>query len=202
MQVPEDWKARLDAPAERVNSVNPPEGSWLFGRMPPGWRVTTGPGSLLFPLTPPEAAGSYSIVTRIFLFPGQSQEGYGVFLAGAGLEGANEPAYTAVLIRRDGQARVVERKGGRDTAPADRRPHPAILPQRGQDQAFNAIRVDVTAQTVALTVNGEQVLELARSAIGADGAVGLRVGGGLNLHVASFDVTFHLAPQPDAPDER
>jgi len=82
LKTPVDWTWRLDAPATLVTSLDVPEGSWLFVRMPPGWHVTTGPGAVLFPSELPEVDGNYSLETQIFLFPGTSQEEYGVFIGG------------------------------------------------------------------------------------------------------------------------
>src|SRR5688572_22612749 len=101
-QTPADWRLRTDAPAKVEPGERLSPGAWRFVTMAPGWHITTGPGALL---SPPSALprGNFRLEAETFLFPGESQEGYGLFLGGAGIEpAAATPSYVAFLVRRDG----------------------------------------------------------------------------------------------------
>ncbi len=174
-------------------------GSWVFVQMPPGWHVTTGPGVLLYPTTHAEADGNFSIEAEIFLFPRESAEEYGVFLGGRDVEGAN-PHYTAFVLKRAGQAAILQRRGTETTAAADWQDCDAIVRpdarQGGKDPVKNVIRIDVTATTATMSVNGSLVAAVPRQQIGADGRFGFRVGKDMNLHISTLNVTRRLAPAP------
>ena len=78
--------------------------------MPPGFHVTTGPGTVLF--HPDHAGkGNFSVEAEVFLFPGDSPSDYGIFVGGRDLDPAKSPSYIAFLVRRDGKASVL-RLGG------------------------------------------------------------------------------------------
>jgi len=105
--------------------------------------------------------------------------------------------YTALVIRRDGQAAVLVRTRSGVAAVAAWRPHQAVLPNPGgADPVKNVIRVEVDPLTVSLWANGVKVVGVPKSEMRASGRVGFRVGKDLNLHITSLDVTQRLAPQP------
>jgi hypothetical protein len=164
--------------------------------MPPGWHVTTGPGALLYPDSGGDTSGNFSLEAEVFLFPGESQSEYGVFLGGRDVDG-NAPEYTAFVLRRDGQAAVLRRRAGRAAPIADWQRHDAVVPHKGGNDAVkNVVRVDVDPQNATMLVNGTKVVSIARNEIGADGRVGLRVGDAMNLHISTFNVTRRFAPTP------
>jgi hypothetical protein len=105
LMTPADWKWRQDAAAPLASGAKMEPGSWVFVQMPPGWHVTTGPGVLLYPSAHGDVGGNFSLEAEIFLFSGESSEEYGVFLGGHDIEGAATPDYSALVLRRDGQAR-------------------------------------------------------------------------------------------------
>jgi hypothetical protein len=45
LRTPSDWRWRTDAPAQLVTGEDVPASAWRFVAMPPGWHVTTGPGT-------------------------------------------------------------------------------------------------------------------------------------------------------------
>lgn len=186
---PTDWTWRLDADAKLVTSLDPPAGSWLFGMMPPGWHVTTGPGALLTPSKLAAQDGNFSVEAEIFLFPGDSQEGLGIFIGG------QDAAYTALLIRRDGQAAAFLHTGTDVKAVAPWQRHEGITPGNAAQPVKNVLKVDVDPASVSLSVNGGRVAQVPRQSVRTEGRVGLRIGKGLNLHITTFDVTQRLAPQ-------
>lgn len=196
LATPSDWKWRLDTEATLVQGQDVPEGSWRFVTMPPGWHVTTGPAGLLYPASVEELAGNFTVEAEAFLFPGNSPEGYGVFLGGSGLEPGQASAYTAFLVRHDGQMSIVRHAGGKTVPVSAWSKHDAVVPYTGKGTAKNVITVAVAPTTVTVQINGVEVASMPRSSLEVDGRAGLRVGAGVNLHVGRFDVTRRLAPVP------
>ncbi|HET7219536.1 MAG TPA: hypothetical protein VFJ02_15880, partial [Vicinamibacterales bacterium] len=101
------------------------------------------------------------------------------------------------VLRRDGQAAVVERRGSAATPIVNWQAHDAIVPYKGgADAVKNVIRVDVDAAAATMTVNGGKVLSVPRDRLKGDGRFGFRIGKEMNLHISALNVTHKLAPQP------
>lgn len=181
---PAGWEARLDHPDRESRE------EVAFTTMSPGWHVTTGPATILW--DPADtASGSYRVEAEIFLFdPGQRREGFGLFIGGRDLQGEGQ-RYTYFLIRRDGRFLIKKRQGEETMTVQDWTEAPAIVTweERGEETADNVLALDVGPEEVVFSVNGEEVARQPRSAVDADGVVGLRVNHGLNLHVSRLDVT-------------
>jgi hypothetical protein len=188
---PPGWEWITDADAKIITALDPPEGSWLFGTMAPGWHITTRPGATLYEPSH-TGRGRFAIESEIFLFPGTSDSGFGLFIGGQELEAKGR--LVAFLIRRDGSAAVESRESGRNTQLRPWTKATPILPGAATgDPVKNVLRVEAEATTVVFAVNGQQVLEIPREGTALDGIVGLRVGSDLNLHVTNLDVTHRLA---------
>ena len=194
---PADWKWRQDSPAPLAGGPKMEPGAWVFVQMPPGWHVTTGPGVLLYPAANGDVAGNFAVEAEVFLFPGDSAEEYGVFVGGANIDAQQPPDYTAFVLRRDGQAAVLDRRAGATTPIVNWLPHDAIVPYKGgADAVKNVIRVDVDAAAATMTVNGAKVLSVPRDKVRGDGRFGFRIGKDVNLHISALNITRKLAPQP------
>ena len=196
LKTPEDWKWRLDEPAAMSGSGKMEAGEWWFVAMPPGWHVTMGPGGVVYH-PGYRATGRFVVESELFLFPDSSDEGVGVFVGGQSLGEQESPAYTAVLLRKDGSASVVRRNVGGVTAS----PWAAVdgvSPHGGKDAEKHAFRVEVDTATVTFLVDGTKVAALARANVAPDGHFGLRIGRAVNIHVVRLDFTQQLAP-PRAP---
>lgn len=197
LKTPTDWKWRTDSPATAKDSdrgMGPTD--WYYVGMPPGWHVTTNPGLVLFH-PGHEGRGNFSIRSEIFLFPGENQEEYGLFIGGRDLEASSTaPAYTAFVLRRDGKAAIINRSGTTSTMAVDWTANAAIVPQAGTDAMKNVLSVDVSAATVVFSVNDKEVARVPRASVVADGPVGFRIGKSLNMHITTFDLTHRLAPAP------
>ena len=114
-QAPAGRKWITDTDAKIVTTLDPTEGTWLFGTMAPGWHITTRPGVVVF--EPSHASrGRFAIESESFLFPGDSTAGFGVIVGGADLDAKASARYVAFLIRRDGSAAIESVDGGRVTA--------------------------------------------------------------------------------------
>jgi len=179
---PEGWRWRYD----RANAV---DSTLEFVTMSPGWHITTGPAAILYHPSH-TARGNFRVDSRIFLFPpGEHAEGFGLFLGGRNLEGADQ-SYTYFLVRKDGRFMIKQRTGAttRDVVPWTANdavtPHPG-----GTSDVRNDLAVDVAADSVRFLVNNRQVHAAERSVIPTDGQVGLRINHALNLHVSRLEIT-------------
>jgi hypothetical protein len=195
-EVPAGWRLDLDAPA---TAQAPEEGArartdaYWFVEMRPGWHITMGPGGRLFDpaLT---AADRFAVESNVFLFPGGSAEGYGLFFGGSG-EGAGA-SWLAALFRRDGSAALLRHGPGVHEWVVPWARHEAVKPQAGEEAMGNLFRVDVRRDSVHVFANGTQLYAVPRAGLTTDGGFGLRVGRELNLHVSSLDHTRRLAGVP------
>lgn len=185
---------QLERPAGwRVVTAEPlPDSAMTFVAMPPGWHVTTGPAALLFDPAF-TARGVFTLETEIFLFPGTSQEGYGLFVGGSAL-GEPGASAVAILLRRDGAVSVVRREGGAERLLIPWSVQPAVRAQEGGDAVRNVLRVAVDPDEVVVRANGLEVARLPRAGLPLDGAFGFSVGRDVNVHVSRLDLTTRLAP--------
>jgi hypothetical protein len=176
---PADWKIRFDRPT--------PDAEISFVDMPPGWHITTGPAAILF--NPSQtASGAYRLESKIYLFPGQRREGFGVFVGGKDLDGSAQ-SYMYFLIRGDGSYLVKLRVGDQTEMVIPWTAHDAIVEHEGQEgTAENVLAIECGSETVDFFVNGEKVNSVPRGNVEVDGVVGLRVNHSLNLHVAELKV--------------
>lgn len=193
LKTPSEWKWRIDGGQGKVvDSEELRDGETRFVEMAPGWHVTTKPATLLYH---PDYSGkgTFTVETDIFLFPGESQDEYGIFLGGTGLGTGETAGYVAFVARRDGRGAVL-RSGG--TPIVDWKPNDGLLPHPGKDTVKNTIRVDVTPTDVVFAGNGKEIARVPRSALNVEGQIGFRFGRNLNVHASRLDVTYKLAPVP------
>jgi hypothetical protein len=190
---PEGWKWVTDTPVTHVTSGPPREGQWVFGVMAPGWHITTRPGVVLF-----EPAfvgrGRFTLEAETFLFPSSSGAGVGLFVGGRDLE-SPASTFTAFLIRRDGQFAIEERVSGRSRMLVEWTPALAAVALAATADApvQNVLRVDVEPSSARFFVNGKTAGEVLRPLAESTGIVGMRIGAGIDLHVANFDLTLKAA---------
>jgi hypothetical protein len=203
LKTPADWKWRTDTPATVTDNDNAlPADKWFYVGMPPGWHITTNPGVLLYHPAH-EGKANFTLQSEIFLFPGantgsspgENNGEYGLFISGRGLDSSSaEPSYMSFVLRRDGQHAVQMRAGSKTTTVIDWRASRAVVPQSGTEAAKNVLKVDVSPTLIVFSANGTDLARVPFNGGIPDGAVGLRVGKSLNLHVSTFDLTHRLAP--------
>ena len=189
LERPGHWKARYDdgtSASER-----------RFVVMRPGWHVFAGPGGLFW--DPGSfASGNYAVSSTIFLFPEGDPEqsgsvrldsSFGLFLAGSDVEGES-PRYVAFEIRNDGQFRVAEHSGGKENDLVPWTGHDAVetLAAGATGPLENVLGVDVRGDRAVFYVNDIQVAELPAGELPLDGAIGLRAGAGLSLHITEIAI--------------
>jgi hypothetical protein len=196
LQTPTDWKWRTDAPAKVTSESKLGPDTWHFVAMPPGWHITMGPGGLLYPIGR-TASGNFTITTQIFLFPGTSQEEYGVFIGAASFDATTTPPYLAFVARRDGQAAVLRRAASGVEPIVAWKANDAVMAHPGGDRtASNILSVEVGATDVVFSANAKEIAKVPRAGLTTDGVFGFRVGKDLNMHISTLDVTQRLAPVP------
>ena len=182
---PEGWRVRTDGGAS--DSV-------LYDRMPPGWHITTGPAAILYDPAN-QARGRFAVDAEIHLFPGQGNDGYGVFIGVTNL-GEHE-SWTAFLLTRDGSATIEKRQGGSTvvlyppTKAAPVKPHSG-----GEGTALNTLRVLVQGDSAIFSANGQRITAISARELPVEGVFGFRVGRNVNLHITNLDLVTRLAPFP------
>jgi hypothetical protein len=192
LRTPEHWRWITDAPARLVTEQEASDSAWSFVAMPPGWHVTTGPGALLFdPAT--RADGRFRIEAETFLFPGESNAEYGIFLADGEIDEPGD-AFVLFVIRRDGSAAVIRSAGESREILVPWTRHDSVRVPEGDGTAENALRVDFEPDRITFLVNGAELTTLPRDAAPLAGHCGLRIGPGVNIHVTNLDLTRRLAP--------
>jgi hypothetical protein len=192
LKTPTDWKWRFDGLGKVVES-EPKANEMQFVAMPPGWHVTTGPAVLLYHPEYQAKGGNFAVEAEIFLFPGESQEEYGVFLGGKNLAPSERPSYVAFVARRDGMGAI--RRGTGEPIVAWKA-NEAIAPNAGKEAVKNVLRVEAGAKEIVFSANGKEVARIPREATNLDGHFGFRFGKDVNVHASRLDVTFKLAPVP------
>jgi hypothetical protein len=187
---PAGWRWVTDRPATTASDAS--DSAFVFSTMPPGWHITMGPGGLLVAPSEP-AAGRFALESQLFLFPGTSEEGVGLFFGGASVD-AGKP-WTAFVMRRDGSTGVM-RGGGATTTwlrPWSKHDSLTAMPSDGEPHQYK-LRVEGETGVVHFKVNGHTVQSIPRDSAMVDGQFGFRVGRDLNLHITSLDYVQRLAP--------
>ena len=192
LKTPTDWKVRLDGGTGKVVETQPGPGETHFVAMPPGWHVTTGPAALLYH-PDYQAKDNFAVEAEIFLFPGESQDEYGIFLGGKNLAPTERPSYVAFVARRDGMGAI--RRGSGEPIVAWKA-NDAILPQSGKDAVKNVLRVEANATEIIYSANGKEVARIPRASTNLEGHIGFRFGKDVNVHSSRLDITYKLAPVP------
>src|SRR5690606_24985777 len=94
--------------------------------MAPRWHLTMPPGGVVYDPRH-TASGRFSVEAEIFLFPGTSDAGYGLFVGGTAVPDGR-PDFVAFVLRRDGSAAVIRNDATGETVYAPWEQHDAITP--------------------------------------------------------------------------
>lgn len=164
-------------------------------RMPPGWHITTGPPAIVYDPAN-QARGRFAIEAEAFLFPGQGNDGYGVFLGGSSLASDNA-SWVAFLVTRDGSATVQRHRAGSTSELVPLMKTTAVKPYPGEGTAHNIIRVLVQGDSVTFSANGQRIVALHRETLALEGTFGFRIGRDVNVHLSNLDLIARLAPYPE-----
>ena len=182
LEFPEGWEVRFDREGSGMDDL-------YLVAMPPGLHITTGPALIAWH---PDsvAAGDFRIESETYLFdPGGRREAFGFFVGGVDLQGPGQH-YTYFLVREGGEFLVKTRSGTATAVLRNWTPHSAIMSfaTRPEERATarNVLALEAEGDELRFFVNGEQVWSGPRGTLSTDGAFGLRVNHGLNLHVTTI----------------
>ncbi len=189
LERPEHWKVRYDGSDEA--------GERNFVVMRPGWHVYAGPGGLLWDPSS-FALGNYAVKSTIYLFPEGDPERsgstrvdspFGLFLGGRDLE-RDEPSYVSFQIDNAGRFRIARHTGDevQGLVPWTGNDAVAVLADPATSPAENVLEIDVRGGQTIFYIAGESVAELPSEDLGLDGAIGLRAGEGLSLHITEIAI--------------
>ena len=189
LERPEHWKVRYDGSDEAAERN--------FVVMRPGWHVYAGSGGLLW--DPGRyASGNYAVKSTIYLFPEGDPERsgstrvdspFGLFLGGRDLEG-EAPTFVTFQIDNSGRFRIARHTGDevQDVVPWTGNDAVAVLADPATSPAENVLEIDVRGGQTIFYIAGESVAELPSEDLGLDGAIGLRAGEGLSLHITEIAI--------------
>ena len=198
LKTPDDWKWRLDEPAAMSPGGKMEAGQWWFVAMPPGWHVTMGPGGLVYHPAY-RASGRFIVESELFVFPDSSDEGVGVFVGGQALGDGESPAYTSLLLRKDGSASVVRAPAGAVTPIAGWAAVEGVKPHGGKDAEKHAFRIEAERATVTFLVDGTKVAAIPRAEASPTVISASASAAAVNIHVVRLDFTQQLAPPRPGP---
>lgn len=185
-QAPEGWRMRVDRSEHGEDPDDRPDLHVVSKGK--GFQVTGGPAGTFWQPTQ-TASGNYTARATFTLNkPSGHTNYYGLIFGGSDLEGAKQ-AYTYFLVAQDGTYIIRTRTGAtvgdvqRSTA------HAAVKRPDASGRSTNALEVRVAGDMVSYVVNGTVVHTSPRSAVTADGFVGVRVNHLLDVLVEDFQVS-------------
>jgi hypothetical protein len=162
-----------------------PDTSVQFVSMPPGWHFTTTSAGLWWDSTWARP-GNFTVEMETYLFPESSSSAFGVFVSGRDLR-TDWPWYVSFEVSGEGTYTVSHREGS-DIPMVPARPHRAVQRRRRDNPVKNVLRLEVRSRRLEFFVNDVNVARVDRATVRDGGLVGMRIGGGLSLHVTRFDV--------------
>jgi hypothetical protein len=179
---PSGWEVVFDDTAAEDSAL-------FFVSMEPGWHITSGPASVLY--EPSRAvSGDFRLEAEVYLFPGESDAGFGLVFGGERLESERERSYFQFLLRRDGSYTIAHRAGPELHVLTAWTRHDAVIAGEGATEpVLNTLLVIAGADAIVFRINDEEVARYPRSpGMGLDGFIGLGVGADLDLHVRSLSI--------------
>ena len=192
------WLAPRALPAQALSAPD----NWVtiaerFVAMPPGWHITTS-GSVLLHNIKATAERQFGVRSEGFLFSGESDGTYGLFIGGRDLA-SDAAAWTSFEIGRDGTWVIRQRNANTVEDLVGPQAGPVALPEDGP--AKNVLQIEAGESSVAFILNDSTVAELPREGMAVEGIFGFRVGANLNLHLTTLstsegDKVRSFAPQP------
>jgi hypothetical protein len=179
--VPAGWTVRADrGDAKDAKIVS----------MGKGLHLTLGPAIILYRSDTQGSGSFHTLATFTQTKPSKHAEGYGLFVGGQGLDGA-EQKYLYFLVRQDGSY-LIKRRDGEKTTDVSKGwvQHPAVKKPEAKGAATNLLEVDNKRDPskVGFLVNGQEVHSTGAEGMALDGIVGIRANHNLDLHIEGFDV--------------
>jgi hypothetical protein len=129
----------------------------------------------------------FRVILNAALSPQSAGNVFGVFVGGRDLEGKG-PSYVSLQIKADGTFRLEVWDQGSNYNRIPWTPHRAITVAIGDEPTKYKIRLDVRPLRLDFLVNDIKIHSINRSAVRADGQVGLRLGAGLEMDITDFRI--------------
>lgn len=178
--LPAGWSARLDSGSTKPDGVK-------IAPMGTGLHFTSGPAGIYYKAVD-KASGVYSVTASFTqMEPAAHPEAYGLFIGGAGLDGADQK-YTYFLVRQDGKYLIKKRAGTATPTVTSWTENAAVKKADASGKTANTLSVNVAADKVHFLVNGTEVGSAPLADVDTNGIAGLRVNHNLNVHVEGFAV--------------
>ena len=156
-----------------------------------GLQVRTGPAGIVYRPDQVVDAGRYAVHARFteISAPVGHREGFGLFIGGQDLEGANQ-RYLYFLVRGDGRY-VIKRRDGASTREVSNgwQPFDAVRVATPEDgDVTNELAIAVDGARLHFSCNGEPVADIAIGDLSVHGVVGVRVNHNLRVSIQGFRV--------------
>lgn len=186
--LPAGWQLRLDDPRPGRPAPKPEDVKLVT--MGSGYHITSGPAAIYF--NPKDmASGAFTARATFAQSKPSGHEAYGMFIGGTKLSAPEQEYFYLVIRPHDGGFYVAHRAAAEVHAVVPWTVHPAVNKQDESGKAANELSMQVTADSVHLSVNGQRVKSFAKSEMhgfNTDGQVGLRVNHRLDLHIGTLEV--------------
>lgn len=183
--LPATWTVRLDDKEKRYSADDT-----RFVTMGSGYHVTSGPAALYYS-SKDMPTGVYTARATFSQAKPSGHEAYGIFIGGSNLV-SPEQQYFYFLVRPvDGNFYVAHRAGAEVHKIVPWTAQPAVNKQDETGKANNELTLQVTADSVHMSVNGQRVKSFAKSELhgfNTDGQAGLRINHNLDVHVGAFEI--------------
>ena len=178
-EMPIGWKARLDKPDAKLNTVR-------VTAEKDALEFQTGPAGIYY--KPDMKAEKDYEVSASFsqLEPAALPEEFGIFIAGADLD-KDTQRYTCFLVRQDAKFSIQKRTGATTKTAVAWRPVPAMKEPKGV-KSTNTLMIRALGDTIRFFIGDKEVAKLTRAQVGGDGIAGLRINHNLHLQVSKFEV--------------
>jgi hypothetical protein len=177
--LPRGWSGRLDAPGDKLDSVN-------VTAEKDALTFKTGPAGIYFK-TDMKAEKDYDVSASFSqLDPAAQPEEYGIFIGGADLQ-KDTQKYTYFSIRQDGKYSIRKRSAATDKAVIDWRRVPSMREPKGV-KTSNTLAIRAHGDNVRFFIGDKEVAKLTRAQVGGDGITGLRIDRNLHVQVSKFEV--------------
>jgi hypothetical protein len=178
-QMPSGWKARLDKPDAKLDTVK-------VTAEKDALEFETGPAGIYY--KPDMKAESDYEVSASFsqLDPLGVPEEFGIFIAGADLD-KDTQRYTCFLIRQSAKFSIQKRTGAITKSAVAWRPVPAMKEPKGV-KSTNTLIIRARGNIVTFFIGDKEAAKLTRAQVGGDGIAGLRINHNIHVQVSKFEV--------------
>jgi hypothetical protein len=178
--LPAGWSARLDNGNTKADGVKITPGAG-------GLHFQSGPAGIYYKAMD-KKTGAYTVTASFTqVEPSAHPEAYGLFIGGAGLDGADQK-YTYFVVRQDGKFLIKKRAGTATPTVTAWTENAAVKKADASGKMTNTLSIAVGKDKVSFLVNGTEVSSAPLDQVDANGVAGIRVNHNLNVEVEGFSV--------------